>query len=1041
MNTFESGRPMGRTQKHERSSGVPSGRAQIWAGALLAAATSALAVGCEDETVLGDVQPGLSVEPTAIDFGAVQLGTTASREVFVRNTGTGTLEVSVAAGNPFPGAYRFDIDRDTVPPSGVAALTVRFTPEQLGDFPAELLLTTNANEGETISVGIKGAGVSSTLSVMPQQLDFRNVVVGTTKTLPVVVTNNGDSEAEIEYLPGLNIRPCSSSAADPAQFCVRFQGRGLDENNRFRLASGETADLEVQFSPRIAGTRADGQLSLQSCASSACEVRVGLTGVAVEAGLRCQPPTIDFGQINPGSSISRTVTCENIANEAVTVVSWNIAAGSSPAFSVESSTPLILSEGESLSVEATFAPSDLSDASGVLDVETDNPNPSLRKVSVALRGSGGGPEIDIIPPEINFGRVSLLAPSRRSFVIVNSGFNTLTVSNIEVDTDGTQSFSSPDADIAVLEPGQSKAVTVQFDPREVGIIESKVRITSNDADEPSLEIPVRGEGVNLPPCNFSVAPSLLQFGSVQVTRTLRRSFQITNNGSDICLLTAIRMVGGSTRAFSIPEGDIISEEIAPGASRTVTVEFAPQSQGTFSGQLEFSISSPTSPFNTIDLLGVGAGAGLLVSPSELDFGTIEVGCSTRERTITLYNTGTANITIDSINLAVPVIPEFRVSNRPPPLPSSPLTVAPGQSATFNVRFTANAVSQYASAVEIVANINGAMETYIAALDGEGALDARQIDEFQQLGKPAVDILFIVDKTTSMTQEQDSLAANFASFIRFAEAQGLDYQISSTTTNTQLTGTDRDEAGRITSAPAGSMRSSSVLGPLQNRIVTPRTLPSPAAVFSANVSYQLTGGPPSEESGLRGAELALSPPNITGHNAGILRPDAVFSLIFVSDAQDHSSGTVDFYTNFFRSIKGFRNTNLFSASAVAAPTPPGASRGNCSGPGGSAYAQGRYQEVVRQTGGVFVSICTGDWSRALEELGQTAFGFKSRFFLTNQPAVGSLKVIIDGMDLPRIATSGAVNWNYDLGSNSINFAAYATPEPGSQIRVEYAAECL
>jgi hypothetical protein len=91
--------------------------------------------------------------------------------------------------------------------------------------------------------------------------------------------------------------------------------------------------------------------------------------------------------------------------------------------------------------------------------------------------------------------------------------------------------------------------------------------------------------------------------------------------------------------------------------------------------------------------------------------------------------------------------------------------------------------------------------------------------------------------------------------------------------------------------------------------------------------------------------------------------------------------------------------------------------------------------------VFQSICTSDWSRALEDLSTTAFGFKSRFFLTNQPVINTIEVYIDGMLLPATSPGGTVNWSYDYGTNAINFSPFAVPEPGAMIRVEYTVECL
>jgi hypothetical protein len=453
------------------------------------------------------------------------------------------------------------------------------------------------------------------------------------------------------------------------------------------------------------------------------------------------------------------------------------------------------------------------------------------------------------------------------------------------------------------------------------------------------------------------------------------------------------------------------------SSTTVRVLFSPNTVGDFTGEVEFSISSPMNPFNTVPLSGTGSEATLLVVPNDLDFGIIGVNCSARARTINIFNTGASASEITNIAFSAPANPAYQLTN----LPDLPYNLSPGGSTAFDIGFHADAIASYAGAVEITANFGGQPVVYLVTMVGAGAVDAAQTDDFEQLGKPKVDMLWIIDNSGSMFEEQTALASNFAAFIEFAQAQQIDYQIAVTTTDVDVG--FGGAQGRF--VPTDGSRP---------RIVTPNTLPSPEAVFTQNANVGTVGS--AFEQGLEAAYLALSAPLINTDNAGFLRQDAVLSLIFVSDEPDSSPETVDFYVNFFLSIKGFRNTNLFSASSIVGDTPSG-----CNGPGGVAYDGIRYIETAARTGGIFQSICTSDWSRALEELSTTAFGFKSRFFLSNQPVIPTLVVYVDSLMLPAQGVGGTVNWTYDFATNSINFSPFATPEPGAEIRVEYTVECL
>ncbi|MCK6547495.1 choice-of-anchor D domain-containing protein [Myxococcota bacterium] len=989
---------------------------------LLIGLLGAHAVACQDDTgTIKQLEAKMEIDPLSLDFGRVQVGTTAQREIFIRNTGEAVLSLSgVVPGAAFDEAFAFEIDRTAIPPSGLATVRITFSPTDVGVRTAKLVVKSNDAKIDDAELSLTAEGVATTVEIDPKVLSFGNVVIQSTKTLPLTLRNTTDLEATIEYIDGLNVKLCTSGAADPSTFCIASRDRPIGADSRFTLPAGAETTLEVQFRPTVAGNRERASFTLKSCNLPVCETEIQLDGIGIEQGFRCTPPSLDFALVNPGSCATKNVLCENIANEQVTVLGWAVGAqgGSTPSteFTLQTPAVQVLQQGDTLSIDATYCPTDLGNDRATIEIETDNRDPRLRYSIINIEGSGGGPNIAVFPAQLNFGLVSLIAPARKTFTIQNVGYAELAVSDILADTMGSGSFTTPGAGAQRIPVGGFYDVTVEFQPVQAGPINDEILIRSDDQDTPELRVPVAGEGINLPPCSFEVTPPQVSFGVVERSRVLSRSFEIRNTGANDCLVTSMRLLPGSDGEFSLPDGEVNSLIIPGNSSTAFRVQYAPTAVGDNVGTIEFSISSPTSPFNTIALTGTGAEATLLIVPNDIDFGTIGVGCSARARTITIYNTGSTPATIDSINLGAPANPAFSVTN----LPAFPLTLAPGASTQFDIGFRADAIAAYAGAVEINGTYAGQAVTYVVGLVGRGAVDATQVDNFDQLGRPKVDILWVVDNSCSMFEEQAGLTSNFSAFIQFAEAQRLEYQIAVTTTDVDSGG----EVGRfvpLTGTPA-------------ERIVTPQTQPSPEAQFLMNASQGTSGS--GFEQGLEAAYLALSNPLIFGHNAGFLRQDAVLSIIFLSDEMDQSPSSVDFYTNFFLSIKGFRNTNLFTASAIVGDTPSG-----CNGAGGNADDGIRYIEVANRTGGIFQSICTSDWSRSLEELSTTAFGFKSRFFLSNQPVVSTIRVYIDGVEIEGTAAGGTVNWTYDYGTNSLNFSPFATPEPGAQIRVEYTVECL
>lgn len=995
---------------------------------LMFGASGLMLAACNDDGTIVEREPNIVIDDDSIDFGDVQVGTTVTRNILIRNDGDFPLSLtSVSRAEPFDESYDFEINQMSVVPGGAAQISIAFAPDVLGEKFARIRIQSNDPDEPVRELDIKGTGVTSSLVVDPQTVSFGNVVINTKKTVAVTLSNNSDVDARIEYRDSdsNNVRVCSGPA-DASVFCISLRDRQIGPDGTFELRAGESTTIDAQFAPTVVNSTERGNFTLSACDAADCKVTVSLDGTGIEQAFQCSPPEVDFGQVNPGSCTTQTVSCENVANEPVTVVDWGTGAASSDEFETSPAQVQVLTEGQSVDVDVTYCPQALGDDEGTLEIETDNPNPRLKFVTVDLIGTGGGPDIDVLPLQVNFGLVSLIAPARRTISIQNVGFTPLEVREIVVDTAGTGAFTAPGAAGGLLEPGEFLDITVEFQPVVEGAVESTLLIRSNDQDEPEVEVRVLGEGINLPPCQFQVSPAQLPFGVVERGRNLSRAFEIQNTGANDCLVTSARIVPGSDLEFSLPDGDINSLIIPPSSAATVRVQYSPDQLGDNTGQIEFSISSNTSPFNTVPLSGTGADASLLIVPNDLDFGTIGVGCAARAREVLVYNTGSSPATIESLNITGNTT-AFEIVSYPTPLPAMPLTLAPGAQARFEVGFRADTLSSFAGAVEISGMFGGSPVTFIVSLQGAGSLDATQIDNFEQLGKPKVDILFVIDHTGSMGQEQAALATNFQAFIQFAIAQGLDYQLGVTTTDTN------DEGGRL----VHSAGTNAFGGAPSNKIVTQATLPSPEAVFADNVAARnLTGGGAADEAGFQAAYLALTSPVLFGHNAGFLRQDAVLSIVFVSDEPEQSPQGADFYINFFLSIKGFRNTNLFSASAVVGDTP-----GGCSGAGGNATAAPRYLEAVNRTGGVFQSICTNDWSRALEDLSTTAFGFKSRFFLTNQPVISTIEVYVDEVLLPNVSAGGTVNWSYDFGTNAVNFSPVATPEPGGLIRVEYTAECL
>jgi hypothetical protein len=289
---------------------------------------------------------------------------------------------------------------------------------------------------------------------------------------------------------------------------------------------------------------------------------------------------------------------------------------------------------------------------------------------------------------------------------------------------------------------------------------------------------------------------------------------------------------------------------------------------------------------------------------------------------------------------------------------------------------------------------------VVGLRGEGVPTSTPVTErFTVENENKMDVLFIVDNSGSMEDNQMNLAANTARFIQVADFRStVDYQIGVTTTDPYV------EQGALLGLPT----------------VIKRTSGDPSALFTARATPGTFGS--GDEQGLETARQALSPPMVTGANAGFLRADAGLALVIVSDEEDHSPLTVQQYVDFFEGLKAGTGAPVIISAITGQRT-------GCP----TAEAETRYSDAVTATEGISASMCDADWGTKLQRIGEAALLARGRFRLNGTPQPGSVSVTLDGRPL-------ASGWTFDASSNTVILDSTSVPAPGSHVTVTYVPQC-
>jgi len=256
----------------------------------------------------------------------------------------------------------------------------------------------------------------------------------------------------------------------------------------------------------------------------------------------------------------------------------------------------------------------------------------------------------------------------------------------------------------------------------------------------------------------------------------------------------------------------------------------------------------------------------------------------------------------------------------------------------------------------------------------------------------MDILFVIDDSPSMQEEQENLRASFPKFIevldayRVDEDRPLDYRIAVTTPG--LTLTQWIESGNGSVYPSHMLEGDDGAFRRGCGLTQPWIASSDSDVLTKFTCLADVGTSGSAiEMPLGAAELGLTARVQDGQNAGFLREDALLALVVLTDEDDCSVhgdtytipgstmqapaiaceprarelAPVSDYSATFDTLKG--DPGRWAIASIAGPGP-----GVCMSSFGNALEATRLRELseAKAPNGVFASVCDGDLSVALRQ---------------------------------------------------------------------------
>ncbi len=321
------------------------------------------------------------------------------------------------------------------------------------------------------------------------------------------------------------------------------------------------------------------------------------------------------------------------------------------------------------------------------------------------------------PALLDFGAQTDNQFSTMSFKIKNTGDTDIEIDSVST-LPGNQPFSydnlpdslaNQDGTTLRLVPSAETNLTVRFSPTSSGTFNTSFTIRSDAGDRT-----VTLQGTSVSP-DLTIQPvGTLDFGNkasgtaLKVGQSKSITVTVKNSGNIDYSITSITGLNSPFTATSIETPFTLNK----GEQQVITLTFTPTTRGTYSGQLIIS-TDKSGLFRTINVQGEAIAPILRVNTPTIDFGAVNANNSKAassyvpSRAITIFNDGDDVLTINNPASSNSV---FAAS------PPSSSSIPAGGSATLDVTFSPNDITQFSGTLQISTNAGNSNVT----LAGQGA---------------------------------------------------------------------------------------------------------------------------------------------------------------------------------------------------------------------------------------------------------------------------------------------------------------------------------
>ncbi len=418
-----------------------------------------------------------TITPDSLDFGVVKVDSSAIKYLKVFNPGSKRITIDSLHVLESNGFTIQDITMILYPETE-DSIAVEFSPEISMKVKTYLRIFFNGASQMFMDIPLRATTPVPELSVTPDPVLFGYVNIGSGEIKTVTLTNSGTADLVIS---DINVRYELFGNVYPTDF-------DLEGHDCTVLGQGESCSVQVSLSPTKTGSHTS-YLNIYSNDPESAHKKVALSGYTSMRLIRSEFAQLDFGYQDLNQTATRTMKIYNSGQLDLTISNTTLSGTNAGLFDFRNTCTTIL-PGDSCEMEIDFIPATTGDFSATLNIYSNSlySNP----LKVYLYGNSSWRDLQVNPTNVDFGQNSILAEdSMIILTLSNNGTNDLVISNTSIIGADIYEFRNTGCS-GTLTAGESCHDTIWFSPVFAGSKRAALQVSSNDSDEPTLNIPLTG---------------------------------------------------------------------------------------------------------------------------------------------------------------------------------------------------------------------------------------------------------------------------------------------------------------------------------------------------------------------------------------------------------------------------------------------------------------------------------------------------------------------------------------------------------------------